>query len=65
MGYGVLIPTFMTFIIIVGPLIKAIEDRDWNEILVDTLLLIFFWSGYIILTRFEINEIEVLNGIFN
>jgi len=64
-GIGISIPLFFTFIIIFGPLIRAIPDRDWNEVLVDIVMLACFWGGYLLLTQFEINETDILNRILN
>jgi hypothetical protein len=64
-GVGILIPVFLTFIIIFGPLIKAISEGDWNEIIVDLIILSCFWGGYLLLTQLEINEMDILNRILN
>jgi hypothetical protein len=64
-GIGILIPLFFTLIIFFGPFIRAISDRDWNEILVDLIILACFWGGYLILTQFDIDEMDILNRILN
>jgi hypothetical protein len=64
-GIGIFIPLFFTFIIFFGPLLRAIPDRDWNEILVDIVMLACFWGGYLLLTQVEINEGDFLNRILN
>jgi hypothetical protein len=63
--FGILIPLFFTLIIIFGPLIRAISDKDWNEIIVDLIILSCFWGGYLLLTQFEIDEMDILNRILN
>ncbi len=65
MGLGILIPIMMTLIIIVGPLQRALYDRDYDEIVIDIIILAFFWGGYLILSQFEFNLINLLNRIFN
>ncbi len=63
MGLGIFIPIGVTVIIILGPLIPAIERKDWNEILVDVVIVGCFWISYFLLSGIDINDI--LNRAFN
>jgi len=40
-------------------------NKDWNEIIVDLIILSCFWGGYLLLTQFEIDEMDILNRILN
>lgn len=65
MTIGLVITIMMTLIILVGPLPRAIQDKDYNEILVDFILIGTFWTGYYILSFVNIDEMDILNRLLN
>ena len=62
-GFGIIFPILLTLVILLGPFLKALEEKDLNELLVDFIIIAFFWSFYFLIAQVELNDI--LNRIFN
>jgi len=65
MTIGLIATIMMSLIILIGPFPRAIQDKDYNEIVVDLIMIGCFWTGYYILSYVNIDEMDLLNRLLN
>lgn len=49
--FSLVFALMMTTVVVMGPMWKAIEIKDWMEIGLDIVLIAFFWGAHFMLTN--------------
>lgn len=64
MDWGIIFGVLMTLMIALGPLPRAIMDKDGSEIAIDLFIITCIWVFYFIVSYADINQEDVLNKLF-
>ena len=51
----------MTLIILVGPFLRAVGDRDYYEMVIDVILISFFWAVYYLISLANWDLVGLIN----
>lgn len=57
MDWGVVFAFLLTLIILCGPFPRAIQDRDYHEVIFDIVFIIFIWLVYFIVSNLSFDWI--------
>lgn len=64
MDFGLIFAVLMTLMILLGPLPRAIMDKDGNEVVIDFLIIACIWVIYFIIGYADIDQDDVINKLF-